>query len=445
MVVPIRLANNTCPGVLSGFGVGFTRLNGISRYDEGMSSRVIRALIALLVLVSASSALAQTVTPQPRPPAGFQDGFFLQSGDGEYRLNVGFVAQVDGRFSVDDPTPIVNTFTLRKLRPTFTGQLTRYFAFKLMPDFGSGKATVPDAYIEARLSPAFRIRTGKDKTPVGYELLQGDAHVWFPERSLATSLVPNRDIGAELVGEVLKGRLSYQGGVFGGVPDGASTTTELDTNNSKDLAGRIVINPFRTMTGSPLYGFGIHLGASTGDHNGALPSFKTSVGQSYFSYAAGAQAAGTHTRMAPAIFYYFKSFGAFAEYMNSEQAVARDGVVSDIANHGMQISGSLMLTGEAAAYGMIRPKDNFNPAQHHWGALQVLARYAELSVDQLAFDAGLASAASSRDAKSFTLAMNWFPNANVKYYATFERTTFDGGAVARPAEDMILFRTQNGF
>jgi phosphate-selective porin OprO/OprP len=111
----------------------------------------------------------------------------------------------------------------------------------------------------------------------------------------------------------------------------------------------------------------------------------------------------------------------------------------------MQISGSLMLTGEAAAYGMIRPKDNFNPAQHHWGALQVLARYAELSVDQLAFDAGLASAASSRDAKSFTLAMNWFPNANVKYYATFERTTFDGGAVARPAEDMILFRTQIGF
>jgi hypothetical protein len=33
----------------------------------------------------------------------------------------------------------------------------------------------------------------------------------------------------------------------------------------------------------------------------------------------------------------------------------------------------------------------------------------------------------------------------VKYYATFERTTFDGGTIARPVEDMILFRTQIGF
>lgn len=409
-----------------------------------MSFRVIRVLTVLIVFGLATSVRAQTTTPQPRPPAGFQDGFFVQSTDGEYRLNIGFVGQIDGRFSVDDPTPIVNTFTLRKLRPTFTGQLTRYFTFKLMPDFGSGSATVPDAYVEFRLSPAFRIRTGKDKTPVGYELLQGDANLWFPERALATSLVPNRDIGAELVGEVAKGRLSYQVGVFGGVPDGASTTTELDTNNSKDLAGRIVINPFRTMTGSALNGFGIHIGASTGEQIGALPSFKTSVGQSYFSYSKDAQASGTRTRLAPAVFYYFKSFGAFAEYMTSEQEVARAGVVNEVSNHAMQVSGSLMLTGEAASYGMIRPKENFNPAQHHWGALQLLARYSTLTVDQLAFDAGLAAATASREAKSFTIAMNWFPNANVKYYATFERTTFDGGAT-RPAEDVILFRTQIGF
>lgn len=413
-----------------------------------MSLRVIRVLTALLVFVSASSAHAQTATPPPsqtRPPAGFQDGFFVQSTDGEYRLNLGFVAQVDGRFSVDDPTPIVNTFTLRKLRPTLTGQLTRYFTFKLMPDFGSGKATVPDAFLEARLSPAFRIRIGKDKTPVGYELMQGDANLWFPERSLATSLVPNRDIGAELVGDVAKGRLSYQAGVFGGVPDGASTTTELDTNNAKDVAGRIVITPFRTMTSSALKGFGVHVGASAGNQIGALPSFKTSVGQTYFSYAPDARASGSRTRVAPAIFYYFKSVGAIAEYTRSDQEVQRNGVVSDISNHAMQISGSVMLTGEAASYGIIKPKYNFNPAEHHWGALQLLARYSTLVVDPLAFEAALASATANEEAQSFTVAMNWFPNAHVKYYATFERTTFDGGATPRPAEDVILFRAQLGF
>jgi phosphate-selective porin OprO/OprP len=397
------------------------------------------------VFGSASSVLAQNTTPQPRPPAGFQDGFFVQSSDGEYRLNLGFVAQVDGRFSVDDPTPIVNTFTLRKLRPTFTGQLTKYFTFKLMPDFGNGVATVPDAYVEARFAPAFRIRTGKDKTPVGYELLQGDANLWFPERSLASSLVPNRDIGAELVGDVAKGRVSYQAGVFGGVPDGASTTTELDTNNSKDLAGRIVISPFRTMSGSALNGFGIHLGGSTGDQTGALPAFKTSVGQTYFSYAAGTQASGSRTRVSPAIFYYFKSVGAFAEYMRSDQEVARNGVVSDVSNHAMQVSASVMLTGEAATYGSVKPAHNFNPGEHQWGAMQLLARYSTLTVDPVVFEAGLASASANEAAKQLTVAMNWFPNANIKYYATFERTTFDGGATHRPAEDVILFRAQVNF
>jgi hypothetical protein len=47
------------------------------------------------------------------------------------------VAQADGRFSVDDPPPITNTFLVRKIRPTFTGRITRFFEFKLMPDFGS--------------------------------------------------------------------------------------------------------------------------------------------------------------------------------------------------------------------------------------------------------------------------------------------------------------------
>ena len=104
-----------------------------------------------------------------------------------------------------------------------------------------------------------------------------------------------------------------------------------------------------------------------------------------------------------------------------------------------------MLTGEAATYGAVRPKNSFNPAQHHYGAVQLLARYTTLSVDRLVFQSGLASATASREATSFTVAANWFPNANVKYYATFERTTFDGGASARHAEDVILFRTQLSF
>src|SRR5207249_2200082 len=110
----------------------------------------------------------------------------------------------------------------------------------IMPDFGNGTAVMQDAYFDVRFSPKFRVRTGKDKTPVGYELLQGDAFVLFPERALASSLVPNRDIGVQVQGD-LTPKVFYAAGVFNGIPDGTSGPTELDANSDKDLAGRIVV------------------------------------------------------------------------------------------------------------------------------------------------------------------------------------------------------------
>src|SRR3990170_657990 len=49
------------------------------------------------------------------------------------------------------------------------------------------------------------------------------------------------------------------------------------------------------------------------------------------------------------------------------------------------------------------------------------------------------------NAKSFTIAANWYPTPYIKYCATFERTTFGGGATARPGGNVILFRTQLAF
>ena len=382
--------------------------------------------------------------------AGFQDGFFIQSADGNNRLVFGMVAQTDGRFDLDDTKPIINTFTLRKIRPTFSGRVAKYFDFKIMPDFGNGTVVMQDAYFDIRFSPKFRVRTGKDKTPVGYELLEGDAFLLFPERALASSLVPNRDIGVQVQGD-LSPKLFYAAGVFNGIPDGSSSTTELDTNSTKDLAGRVVVQPFRTTTTpanqSPLNGFGFAVGGSHGAQLGALPSFKTSVQQTYFSYGTGVAAGGDRNRVTPAVFYYYKSFGGFAEYMRSTQEVVKGGATTDVDNHAWEATVSFLLTGDTAAYGIVRPKNNFDPPGGHWGALQLLGRYTDLKVDDAAFDAGLTAAGASREAKSFTIGANWYPSASIKIYATFERTTFgtDATGATRPAENVILYRTQLGF
>ena len=113
---------------------------------------------------------ALTAVPAAPFTAGWQDGFVLQSANGDNRLVLGLTAQADGRFSLDDPLPITNTFTIRKARPTLSGRVAKYFDFKVMPDFGNGTAVLLDAYFDVRFSPKFRVRSGKDKTPVGYEL-----------------------------------------------------------------------------------------------------------------------------------------------------------------------------------------------------------------------------------------------------------------------------------
>jgi phosphate-selective porin OprO/OprP len=94
----------------------------------------------------------------------------------------------------------------------------------------------------------------------------------------------------------------------------------------------------------------------------------------------------------------------------------------------------------------VRPKSDFDPANGQWGALQLVARYTTLTVDRSAFIAGLASAGSSRETRSFTLGANWYPNAYIKLYGTFERTMFNTDVTdGRPAENVILFRTQLAF
>src|SRR5262249_48842011 len=153
------------------------------------------------------------------------------------------------------------------------------------------------------------------------------------------------------------------------------------------------------------------------------------VQQTYFAYASSATANGDRHRVSPAIFYYYKAIGAFAEYMRSTQRVAKGSSLTDVTNDAWDITGSIFVTGEAASDRLTRPKANFDPSAGTWGALQLLARYSRLKVDDAAFRAGLAAANASGEAKQFTIAANWFPTPYIKYYLTYERTRFNNSSV----------------
>jgi phosphate-selective porin OprO/OprP len=420
-----------------------------------------RGFFAGFVLAFAARAFAQQGAVEPPPPdvpgvapparviAG-QDGFAIESGNGDYRLQIGLLVQADGRFAAEDDSKAINdTFAFRRLRPYLRGRILRRFEFYLNPDFAGGTLVVQDAYLDTIFAPAFRIRAGKGKHPFGMERVHSASNLLFMDRALPTALAPNRDLGIQVLGDVSGGVFSYLAGVMSGVADGGSA--DLDTNDGKDLTARVIVRPFARQIASPLRGLGFAISGNTGRQAGAavLPSFRTQIiQQPYFSYATGAVASGRRIRYSPQLFFFKGPLGGWAEYVHTEMPVTRNGVSDDIEHRAWQVAASWVLTGEAAtdAGVGIRPRAIFDPATGHWGALQVAARVHELTVDQAAVDLGFAAAGSSRKAQAWTLGLNWIVSANVKYVLNFERTVFDGnGAGARPPENGIAFRTQLNF
>jgi phosphate-selective porin OprO and OprP len=390
----------------------------------------------------------QTLPAPPRVGAG-QDGFLIESANGDFRLQMGLLVQADGRFTLDDDQEqVVDTFAFRRLRPYLRGRFSRRFEFYFNPDFAGGTLLVQDAYVDTVFAPAFRIRAGKGKTPFGLERLHSASNLVFFNRALPTALVPNRDLGLQVLGDIHGGVVSYLAGVMNGVPDGGSS--DLDTGDGKDVSGRLIVRPFTRVETSPLRGLGLAFSGSTGRQAGAsaLPAFRTqSAEQPYFSYN-GATADGVRRRYSPQAFYYFKAFGGFAEYVHTETPIREGLVREDISHDAWQVAVSYVLTGEAATDAGIgvRPRANFDFENGELGAFQVAARYHTLEVDEQAITLGFAAPGSSRKADAWTVGLNWYVTGNFRYTFNFERTVFDGDPDrSRKAENAFVFRTQVAF
>src|SRR4051812_13102709 len=175
------------------------------------------------------------------------EGFTLGTANGNFKLQLKGLLQVDSRTFFDDSGVAGNdTFLIRRMRPILQGTVFRDFDFVVVPDFGGTSAPqLFDAYINYRFNAAVQLQAGKYKPPVGLEMLQADQHTLFNERSLATDLVPNRDVGFELHGELWQGAVSYAAGIFNGVGD-ARISSNADFEDDKEFAARIFFQPFRS-------------------------------------------------------------------------------------------------------------------------------------------------------------------------------------------------------
>jgi phosphate-selective porin OprO/OprP len=417
--------------------------------------RVLLLALSLAAMISGAPVSAQETQSRAQPPpspitTGWQDGFFIQSADGSFRVQVGLLAHADAHFAVTDPDhAVTDTFLFRRLRPYLRGRFARRFEFSFVPDFAGGVLVVQDAYFDTVFAPAFRVRLGKGKTPFGLERLHPAANLTFFDRALPTAIVPNRDIGVQVLGDISGGLVSYLAGVMNGVVDGASS--DSDTGDSKDVSGRFIVRPFTKIRQNPLAGLGLAISGSTGRQTAAsgLPTFRTpSMLQTFYQYDSTAVADGIRRRYSPQVFYYYKGFGGWFEEVHSRMPIRKGLVREKISHDAWQVAGSYVLTGEAATDSTVgvRPRANFDFGQGHWGAFQIAARYQRLTVDDKAFALGFAAPGSSGKAAGWTAGLNWYLSQNFKYTLNFERIVFDEDPDGpRKAENGIAFRTQVNF
>ena len=395
------------------------------------------------------------------------EGFSLASPNHDYNLNLSGIIQADGRFFASGADKNVgSTFFLNRVRPILTGTVAKYYNFNITPDFGQGRVTLQDAYINMTYWDYASLRAGKFKAPLDLERLQTDRDLAFSERSEIQNLVPNRDTGFSLHGRLLDGRLFYDAALMNGVANNtAADTTDLDTNDGKDFVGRIFATPFELSEKWWLKGLGFGFAGSYGDERGSTISIYRTYGMStWFTYNKGVTASGLRARIEPQLYYYWRSFGLLAEYAQDEQSLNRFITVGKaptarlinrtdtFTNTGYVVQGSYLLTGEDASYGWVKPRHPFDPRNGFWGAWEVAARISNVAAQTRQFQLGFANpSVSAKSATEWSLGINWYLTPNVKWQFDYANTFFNGGAgttavpTDRPNESVFESQLQISF
>ena len=449
-----------------------------------------------------------------------EKGFGLESADGQNTIKLRAVLQTDyrsynkgandirertdqraGNLNINGFHDAEDTYILRRARPIIEGTLFGKYDYKFTPDFGSGTAVIQDAYVDARFAPGFKLRAGKFKPDLGLERQQSAGDIKFLERSYVTNdLLPNRDLGIALHGDVFDGKLNYSVGYYNDVADGSSNSGGAGFLGDKDFGGRIFATPFKG-NDSVLDGLGFGIAATYGNGQGernlnftdtssadntrqGLPSAYLTDGQQvFFRYGTAAVADGRRFRLAPQANYYYGPFGLIAEYARVSQKVSlasggspgaggagSNSIINPLTNKTLthdawEVAASYLLTGEDASFKSVKPKRDFDLDNGGWGAWELVARYSEINLDSDTFknsngqyavvpaaaatNASLTNNAyadlsqSAKSAKTWTGGINWYLNQNVKFALDYSQTSFDGGAIVGQSHNPTTFAVNN--
>jgi phosphate-selective porin len=185
--------------------------------------------------------VASSQNPSVIKPLGHEQQFVI---GGFLHAQAEFGDQGDTRFGTGN-----NRFYVRRARLSMSGRYAEFFDFKLdvemsgnLGETTGNRGQMLDGFINWTRYPMANVKVGQFKAPFGYELLSPDITLYTIERALVSDRLPiNRQIGAQLSGVFLGGRLNYATGLF----NGTGANTSLNDNDAFAWAGRIAGIPWQ--------------------------------------------------------------------------------------------------------------------------------------------------------------------------------------------------------
>lgn len=394
-----------------------------------------------------------------------RDGFAFGTADGKNEIRFHAVFHFDAHVYFGDKQPAADTFFVRRARPYIDGTLFGIVDFRLMPELAPGQPVIADAYIEVHPRPWLRIRAGRFRVPIGLEFLERDSGIALVERSLVTDLVPFRDYGVMLLGDIAGGTVEYQAAIVNGAADmGNGPDTAIQS--AKDYVGRLFFRPLKPWKRASISDLGFGIAGSYGSPEGTaaatqLATYKSTSLVPIFTYLPATTAIpsamsaatpavladGLRWRVAPQLEWYIGPFALLAEYVVSSQRVKHAESVAQLENHAWNLTGRFVLTMERASSDRIAVRHPVDFHSWNMGAWEVVARYSELRLDPNSFPTYADPNVSVRNVRELGVGLNWHMTPYTKLMFAFERSDFTGGAAMgynRLPEIALLMRLQIG-
>ncbi|MCP4666214.1 MAG: hypothetical protein GY849_07595 [Deltaproteobacteria bacterium] len=394
---------------------------------------------------------------KPEVTAGYDKGFYIKTTDNRSKI------RFDGRFQGDFKTYMGDhedhaSFFVRRARLCTSGTLHKYYDFRVEAEFGKGGARLNDGFLNIGYVPFAQLKFGQFKVPFSMEELHSDNWIDFVERSIANRLAPSRDIGVMLHGSIGDEFVYYQLGLF----NGYRLNRVNDPDGGKDVALRMVAAPFKRTGFKAVEGLRV-AGALTRGHVNLTENewwnsgdFRTAAGTNYLRMRNGVVQHGYRTRGGLELHWDWGATVLKGEYMAVDfEGLEMAHLKKDFRIQGGYVSISHMLTGEKFVYkkgrpGRIVPLNPFDPFHRDssgWGALQLGARFEYLKAEQAFLTLDYADYNRYTDKTyGFTLGVNWYPNAMVRFMLNYYHMVFDDPILVRAMtmddEDSVLARIQ---